>query len=64
MPTKRKTPIEEYIDGGKLMTAKERYDLKRRNEGFLRRAYWVHRDDEKAVADFIKGLEGKRRGES
>lgn len=61
MPRKRQTPIEEYIEGGKVMTAKERYDNQRKADGFVRRAYWIHRDDVSQVAELVKELDQQRK---
>lgn len=61
---KRPTPIEEYIAEGEVLGARKRYEKKRRDDGYVRRAYWVHTDDEATVADFVKRLENKRRGTS
>ena len=60
----RPTPIEEFIEEGEVLAPKVRYVKKRQREGFVRRAYWVHVDDEQAVARFVKDLENKRRGEA
>jgi len=58
--TKRSTPIEQFIEQGEILTPKQRYEKTRKDEGFIRRAYYVHKDDEREVVRFIKDLEAKR----
>lgn len=57
---KRTTPIEQYIEDGEALTPKQRYEKSRKVQGFIRRAYYVHVDDEEAVLAFVKSLESKR----
>lgn len=62
--SKRSTPIENFIAEGEVLTPKQRYEKRRREGGFVRRAYYVHKDDEAAVAAFVKELEDKRKSGS
>ncbi|MBO9198617.1 hypothetical protein ACQKP1_25770 [Allorhizobium sp. NPDC080224] len=62
--SKRATPIENYIAEGEVLTPKQRYEKRRREGGFVRRAYYVHKDDEAALAAFAKELEDKRKSDS
>lgn len=57
---KRKTPIEQYIQDGEALTPKQRYEKSRKEQGFVRRAYYIHTDDEDKVVALIKELEAKR----
>lgn len=58
----RRTPIEQYIDNGTADSPNSRYEHKRRSEGYVRRSYWVHKDDIPALAEYAKKLEEKRGG--
>lgn len=56
----RPTPIEEFISEGELLGPKQRYAKRRKEGGFVRRAYYVHVDDEQRLLEFVKELETKR----
>lgn len=59
-PTKRRTPVERYIDEGTLVNRKVRWELEQVKLGFTRVTLRVHTDDVERLKTYASRLLKKR----
>lgn len=58
---KRRTPIERYIEDGRIDDRRARYEEKQREAGFTRVTVRVHADDVGAIRELAQKLVEARR---